>query len=150
MNKQYLIYGGLAVGAVGLFLLLKNKNKGGSLLESLGLDTEGDTTEVPKTKTPVLATPPLVTNPIGDIINTTTDSLNLVSATLLLSQRTNAVEQSKEPEPDAKNNLFGNISLARVQWAIRTNGAKAQISQIDTQLSNLGYKVDANGQLVKK
>jgi len=150
MNKQYLIYGGLAIGAVGLYFLAKNRNKGGSLLESLGLDTEGDTTEVPKTETPVLATPPLVTNPIGDIINTTANSLNLASATLLLSQRTNAVEQSKEPEPETKTTLFGNVSLARVQWAIRTNGAKAQISQIDTQLSNLGYKVDANGQLVKK
>lgn len=150
MTKQYLIYGGLAVGAIGLFLLIKNKNKGGSLLESLGLDTEGDTTEVPKTETPVLATPPLVTNPIGDIINTTANSLNLASATLLFGQRTNAVEQSKEPEPETKTTLFGNVSLARVQWAIRTNGAKAQISQIDTQLSNLGYKVDANGQLVKK
>ena len=105
---------------------------------------------MPKTETPVLATPPLVTNPIGDIINTTANSLNLVSATLLLSQRSNALIQSEEPAPDAKNTLFGNLSLARIQWAIRTNGAKAQISQIDTQLSNLGYKVDANGQLVKK
>ena len=149
MTKQYLIYGGLAVGAVGLYFLIKNKNKRGELLESLGLGTEGNTTEVPKTETPILATPPLVTNPIGDIINTTANSLNLVSATLLLSQRSNALIQSEEPAPDAKNTLFGNLSLARIQWAIRTNGAKAQISQIDTQLSNLGYKVDESGKLIK-
>jgi len=149
MNKQYLIYGGLAVGAVGLFLLLKNKNKGGSLLESLGLDTEGDTTEVPKTETPVLATPPLVTNPIGDIINTTTNSLNLASATLLLGQRTTALEQTKEPEPETKTTLFGNVSFSKAQWAIRVEGAKAKIVQIDKQLNALGYKVDQNQTLVK-
>jgi hypothetical protein len=149
MTKQYLIYGGLVVGAVGLYFLAKNKNKGGGLLESLGFDTEGNTTEAPKKETPVLATPPLVSNPIGDLITTTTDSLNLASATLLLAQRSNALTQSQEPAPDAKNTLFGNLSLARIQWAIRTNGAKAQISQVDAQLRNLGYKVDESGKLIK-
>lgn len=149
MTKQYLIYGGLAVGAVGLYFLAKNKNKGGGLLESLGFDTQGNTTEAPKKETPVLATPPLVSNPIGDLITTTTDSLNLASATLLLAQRSNALTQSQEPAPDAKNTLFGNLSLARIQWAIRTNGAKAQISQVDAQLRNLGYKVDESGKLIK-
>jgi hypothetical protein len=149
MTKQYLIYGGLGLGAVGLYLYAKNKNKGGSLLENLGFGTEGNTTEAPKKETPVLATPPLVSNPIGEIITTTTNSLNLASATLLLSQRSNALAQSLEPEPNAKNSFLGNVSLARVQWAIRTNGAKAQIGQIDTQLRNLGYKIDESGKLVK-
>lgn len=149
MNKQYLIYGGLAVGAVGLYLLAKNKNKGGGLLESLGFDTQGNTTEAPKKETPVLATPPLVSNPIGDLITTTSNSLNLASATLLLGQRTNALTQSQEPAPDTKNTLFGNLSLARIQWAIRVDGAKAKIVQLDSQLRNLGYKVDESGQLVK-
>jgi hypothetical protein len=149
MNKQYLIYGGLAVGAVGLYLLVKNKNKGGELFESLGFGTEGNTTEAPKSEAPKLATPPLVSNPIGDLINTTSNSLNLASATLLLAQRSNALTQSQEPEPDTKTTLFGNLSLARIQWAIRVDGAKAKIVQLDTQLKNLGYKVDENQTLVK-
>jgi hypothetical protein len=150
MNKQYLIYGGLAVGAVGLYFLVKNKNKGGELFESLGFDTEGNTTEVPESKAPKLATPPLVSNPIGDLITTTSNSLNLASATLLMGQRSNALVQSQEQAPEAKNTLFGNVSLARIQWAIRVDGAKAKIVQLDNQLSALGYKVNESGELVKK
>ena len=149
MNRQYLIYGGLVVGAIGLYLLVKNKNKGVGLLESLGFDTQDNTTKAPTNSTPVLATPPLVSNPIGDLIITTTDSLNLTSAMLLLAQRSNALTQSQEQEPDPKNSLLASLSLARIQWAIRTNGAKAKILQIDMQLKNLGYKVDATGALIK-
>lgn len=149
ITRQILIYGGLAVGAVGLFLLLKNQNKSGGLLDGLGIDTEGDTTEVPKSEAPKLSTPPLVSNPIGDLVNSTTNSLNLASATLLLGQRTTALEQTKEPEPETKTTLFGNVSFSKAQWAIRVEGAKAKIGQIDSQLRNLGYKVDESGKLVK-
>jgi hypothetical protein len=149
ITRQILIYGGLAVGAVGLVLLLKNQNKSGGLLDGLGIDTEGDTTEVPKSEAPKLSTPPLVSNPIGDLVNSTTNSLNLASATLLLGQRTTALEQTKEPEPETKTTLFGNVSFSKAQWAIRVEGAKAKIGQIDSQLRNLGYKVDESGKLVK-
>jgi hypothetical protein len=149
ITRQILIYGGLAVGAVGLVLLLKNQNKSGGLLDGLGIDTEGDTTEVPKSEAPKLSTPPLVSNPIGDLVNSTTNSLNLASATLLLGQRTTALEQTKEPEPETKTTLFGNVSFSKAQWAIRVEGAKAKIGQIDSQLRNLGYKVDESGKLIK-
>lgn len=144
-----LIYGGLAIGAVGLYLLAKNKNKEGGLLESLGFDTKGNTTEAPKNEVPKSTTPPLATNPIADVIVQGTDSLNLASATLLLGQRSTALAQSQEPAPDAKSALLGNLSFARIQWAIRVDGAKAKIGQIDSQLRNLGYKVDESGKLVK-
>jgi hypothetical protein len=149
ITRQILIYGGLAVGAVGLVLLLKNKNKSGGLLDGLGIDTEDETTEVPKPEAPKLSTPPLVSNPIGDLVNSTTNSLNLASATLLLGQRTTALEQTKEPEPQTKTTLFGNVSFSKAQWAIRVEGAKAKIVQIDKQLNALGYKVDQNQTLVK-
>jgi hypothetical protein len=149
ITRQILIYGGLAVGAVGLVLLLKNKNKSGGLLEGLGIDTEGETTEVPKSETPKPKTPPLATNPIADIISIGADNLNMASVTLLFGQRNTAFLQSQEPAPDPKSSVLGNLSFARLQWALRVDGAKAKVAQLDKQLNALGYKVDEEGKLVK-
>jgi len=149
ITRQILIYGGLAVGAVGLFLLVKNKNKSGELFESLGFGTEGNTTETPKSETPKPKTPPLATNPIADIISIGADNLNMASVTLLFGQRNTAFLQSQEPAPDPKNSVLGNLSFARFQWALRVDGAKAKVAQLDKQLNALGYKVDEEGKLVK-
>ena len=65
--KQYLIYGGLEVGAIGLYFLAKNKNKGKGLVQNLGFDTKDNKTETPTKSTFSLATPPFVSNPIGDL-----------------------------------------------------------------------------------
>jgi hypothetical protein len=73
----------------------------------------------------------------------------MASVTLLFGQRNTAFLQSQEPAPDAKSSVLGNLSFARLQWAIRVDGAKAKVAQLDKQLGAFGYKVDENQTLVK-
>ena len=143
MNRQYLIYGGLVVGAIGLFFLVKNKNKGEGLLDNLGINTQGNTTEAPINSTPPLATPPLVSTPIGNL-STTSDGVSPSDANVNLANATVLAGERKILVGRATGTLKGEATTPSSR-----NKGKFELAELDKKLANLGYKVDAIGSLVK-
>jgi hypothetical protein len=159
MNRQYLIYGGLVLGAVGLYFLFKNKNKGRELLDNLGINTQGNTTQAPTNSTPTLATPPLISNPVGNLsttsdgVNPSDANVNLANATILAGERKLVFAQANARPYSNTPVTYGALG-SPIYGEINTNvfkirDAKLKLIELDKKLANLGYKVDATGSLVR-
>jgi hypothetical protein len=151
MKNSVIYILGATVLVGGAYLFLKNKKaKDLSTLAELGGTTPSGTTSGG-------TTPPLSTTTDG--VSPSDANLNLANATLLATQRKALVAKTKPNLSLSSGNLFGGGLFgggspmttgqigAMSQDSIQL--AKKQLIELDKKLANLGYKVDAIGQLVK-
>jgi hypothetical protein len=126
MNKNIIYIVGATVLVGGAYLFLKNKKaKDLAELDKLGGETSGGATSSLSTT--------------SDGVSPSDANINLTNASALVGQRA--------------------IFLERINFAKRLGGsgnsnsimntAQNNLNELDKKLANLGYKVDAIGQLVK-
>jgi hypothetical protein len=169
MNKNVIyIVGATVLLGGGAYLFLKNKKaKDLSKLAELGGATTGGATTGGATTggtttggaTTGGTKPPLST--VSDGVSPSDANLNLANATLLASKRKDLVAKTKPNlSLSSGGNMFGGglfgggfIGGSQGQIGAMSQGsiqlAKKQLEELDKKLADLGYKVDAIGQLVK-
>jgi len=132
-TKYIILIGVVGVGGVVAYMYMKNKQAQNALLGALpttnqgGATTSGTTTSGTTTSG---TTPPLSTT--SDGITPSDANVNLANATILAGELKVQLDFIKRNRAKYGNNLN---TVKRVE--------------LENQLSKLGYKVDANGSLVR-
>jgi hypothetical protein len=161
MKNSIIYILGATVLVGGAYLFLKNKKaKDLAELDKLGGTTTGGTTSggattggtTPSGTTPSGTTPPLSTATDG--VAPSDANINLANATVLVAKRNNLKPCSSELSFSGGGGYGyggsgGSVSIgAEITTASREERIKI-LAELDKKLADLGYKVDANCQLVK-
>jgi hypothetical protein len=159
MNKNVLIFGGVALVGVVAYLYFKPKAEAKS--ETMGADTMGAGTTTVNTSTGTSggATSGGTTSSLSNTSDGVTPSdanLNLANATVLVGQRAILNATANKSCLGLYDSSLGS------GWGIDLNKnreynscqsskllAKKQLVELDKKLATLGYKVDATDTLVK-
>jgi hypothetical protein len=165
MNKSVIYIVGATVLVGGAYLFLKNKKaKDLAKLDELGGTTTGGTTTggtttggtTPSGTTSGGTTPPLSTT--SDGVSPSDANLNLANVTLLATQRKTLFAVANKSCLGLSSSIgvgLFDTGTPRVTVSASSScnleklGAKQRLIELDKKLANLGYKVDAVGQLVK-
>jgi hypothetical protein len=159
MKNSIIYILGATVLVGGAYLFLKNKKaKDLAELDKLGGTTTGGTTSggattggtTPSGTTPSGTTPPLSTATDG--VAPSDANINLANATVLASTRNNILramsESCTKPRTIGRYGGFEGGGIVE-GCTLRKYQAGQQLIVVDKKLAELGYKVDAIGQLVK-
>jgi hypothetical protein len=153
-NSGIYIVGAVVLLGGGAYLFLKNKQSKDALKVSELADKVSGTTSTGTTSTGTTSTGTTSNlSTTSDGVSPSDANLNLANATVLVGKRAVLIANANQNCVRKPINLggWGSVSLdldyANCLGQIKT--AKIKLVELDKELAKLGYKVDANGQLVK-